>query len=243
MQMRSQTQKVTQRIVQMAVGADTTTQSTKRTLQAANSGRSAVGQTLAGMGQIRQSIQGMSVSTVELLARSEQIGSVAKTLEEFASQTNLLALNATFEAAGAGAAGRRFAIVAEEIRRLAQNSAQETQQVATLVQQVQSDIQAVTQQVQTSIEQVELGYVVAKEADGYLEDIEQLAQQSSGLVQQIAQIAQNQATSISEVDAAIQKIAQTAQQNEAESLQGQTAIQKLQSLSHNLKLSLARFRL
>jgi len=92
------------------------------------------------MSDIRREMQAIAENITALAQRSAEIENITRVLEDFASQTNLLALNASFEAAGAGAAGRRFAIVADEIRKLAEESARETSRVNNLVQQVQNDI-------------------------------------------------------------------------------------------------------
>jgi HPt (histidine-containing phosphotransfer) domain-containing protein len=195
------------------------------------------------MNSIREEIQAIAENIAVLAQRSAEIENITKVLEDFASQTNLLALNASFEAAGAGAAGRRFAIVADEIRKLAEESARETSRVSNLVQQVQSEIGRLVALVQEGVREVESGYKTAHSASGHLEDIAKLAEQSAQLAQQISSLVQSQVSAVEQVDQAVQKITQTAQRTEIESQAGRRAAETVRLLSQTLIKNLARFRL
>ncbi|GEM84672.1 methyl-accepting chemotaxis protein [Meiothermus hypogaeus] len=242
-QVQNQTQVVTSSIRQMAESAGITAQAARQTLESAQLGRQAVTQTLAGMSDIRMEMQVIAESITALAQRSAEIESITKVLEDFASQTNLLALNASFEAAGAGAAGRRFAIVADEIRKLAEESARETNRVSHLVQQVQSEITRVVGLVQDGVREVETGYSVANSAGSRLEEIAQLAAQSANLAQEISSLAQSQVSVVERVDQAVQKIAHTAQQTGTESQEGRQSAEAMRVLAQELARNLSRFRL
>ncbi|GIW23744.1 methyl-accepting chemotaxis protein [Meiothermus sp.] len=242
-QVQAQTQMVTSGIRQMAQSAGLSAQAALQTLESAQLGRQAVAQTLVGMGNIRNEMQAIAENITALARRSAEIENITKVLEDFASQTNLLALNASFEAAGAGAAGRRFAIVADEIRKLAEESARETSRVNHLVQQVQSEIARVVERVQEGVREVETGYNVATSAGGRLEEIAQLAAQSAGLAQEISGLAQSQVSVVERVDQAVQKIAHTAQQTGRESQEGRQSAEAMRALAQALSQNLARFRL
>lgn len=242
-QVQNQTQVVTSSMRQMAQSAGITAQAARQTLESAQLGRQAVTQTLAGMSDIRTEMQLIAESIAALAQRSAEIESIAKVLEDFASQTNLLALNASFEAAGAGAVGRRFAIVADEIRKLAEESARETNRVSHLIQQVQSDITRVVGLVQDGVREVETGYSVANSAGVRLEEIAQLAAQSANLAQEISSLAQSQVSVVERVDQAVQKIANTAQQTRTESQEGRQSAEAMRVLAQELARNLSRFRL
>jgi len=242
-QVQNQTQQVALSIRQMANSAAITAQAAHQTLESAQLGRQAVTQTLSGMSGIRMEMQVIAENITALAQRSAEIESITKVLEDFASQTNLLALNASFEAAGAGAAGRRFAIVADQIRKLAEESARETNRVSSLVQQVQSDIARVVGLVQEGVREVETGYGVATTAGNRLEEIAQLAAQSASLAQEISGLAQSQAAVVERVDQAVQKIAQTAQQTGNESREGRQSAEAMRLLAEQLSRNLGRFRL
>ncbi len=240
---QNQTQVVTSSIRQMAQSATITAQAALQTLESAQLGRQAVTQTLSGMSDIRREMQAIAENITALAQRSTEIENITRVLEDFASQTNLLALNASFEAAGAGAAGRRFAIVADEIRKLAEESARETNRVSHLVQQVQSDIARVVEQVQEGVREVETGYSVANSAGNRLEEIAQLAAQSANLAQEISGLAQSQVSVVERVDQAVQKIAYTAQQTGTESQEGRQSAEAMRVLAQELARNLGRFRL
>lgn len=242
-QVQQQTQVVTSSIRQMAESAGLTAQAAQKTLESAQQGRQAVTQTLSGMSDIRREMQAIAENIGVLAQRSAEIENITRVLEDFASQTNLLALNASFEAAGAGAAGRRFAIIAEEIRKLAEESARETNRVSLLVQQVQSDIARVVEQVQEGVREVETGYGVATGAGSRLEEIANLAAQSASLAQEISGLAQSQVSVVERVDQAVQKIAHTAQQTGNESQRGHQSAEAMRVLAQELSRNLGRFRL
>ncbi len=242
-QVQQQTQVVTSSIRQMAESAGLTAQAAQKTLESAQQGRQAVTQTLSGMSDIRREMQAIAENIGALAQRSAEIENITRVLEDFASQTNLLALNASFEAAGAGAAGRRFAIIAEEIRKLAEESARETNRVSLLVQQVQSDIARVVEQVQEGVREVETGYGVATGAGSRLEEIAKLAAQSASLAQEISGLAQSQVSVVERVDQAVQKIAHTAQQTGNESQEGRQSAEAMRVLAQELSRNLGRFRL
>lgn len=242
-QVQNQTQLVAYGIRQMAESAGITAQAARQTLESAQLGRQAVTQTLSGMSDIRMEMQVIAENIAALAQRSAEIETITKTLEDFASQTNLLALNASFEAAGAGAAGRRFAIVADEIRKLAEESARETNRVSNLVQQVQSDITRVVGLVHDGVREVETGYGIATTAGGRLEEIAKLAAQSASLAQEISGLAQSQVSVVERVDQAVQKIAHTAQQTGNESQEGRQSAEAMRLLAEQLSSNLGRFRL
>ncbi len=242
-QVQNQTQLVAKSIRQMAQSAGITAQAARQTLESAQLGRQAVTQTLSGMSDIRTEMQAIAQNIAALSQRSAEIESITKVLEDFASQTNLLALNASFEAAGAGAAGRRFAIVADEIRKLAEESARETSRVSNLIQQVQSDIARVVNLVHDGVREVETGYGVATTAGSRLEEIAKLAAQSASLAQEISGLAQSQVSVVERVDQAVQKIAHTAQQTGNESQEGRLSAEAMRHLAEQLSSNLGRFRL
>jgi len=242
-QVQNQAQLVAYGIRQMVQSAGVTAQAARQTLESAQLGRQAMTQTLSGMSDIRTEMQVIAESISALAQRSAEIETITKTLEDFASQTNLLALNASFEAAGAGAAGRRFAIVADEIRKLAEVSARETSLVSSLVQQVQSDITRVVGLVNDGVHEVETGYGIATTAGGRLEEIAELVAQSASLAQEISGLAQSQVSVVERVDQAVQKIARTAQQTGNESQEVRQTAEAMRLLAEQLSSSLSRFRL
>ncbi|MFZ5990512.1 MAG: methyl-accepting chemotaxis protein [Deinococcota bacterium] len=242
-QAQTQTLAVTESIRQMAQRAVQTAIAAGQTLTASQQGQQAVDQTLEGFTAIRREMQELAQSMKELSERSKQIAEVNKTISGFASQTNLLALGASLEAAGAGEAGARFAVVADSVRKLADDSAQAAKQVAALIRSVQNEIQTLVERVEASAQEVDARYAVATRAGERLKEISELANQVARLVQAISGTTQQQVKQVEQVSQAVQAIAATAQQTQSQSLRGRQAAEELSRLAQGLTQSLERFRL
>lgn len=211
--------------------------------EAAEQGQSAVQNTLAGMQNIRREVQSISKSIKGLSDRSLEISEVVDAIGTIAKQTNLLALNAAIEAAGAGDAGARFAVVADQVRKLAEDSARAAQRVGLLVKGIQTEIQGVVISVEGGTREVEQGYRIATEAGSKLEQIAILAQQSADAARYVAQATQEQVGRVEEVTNAVQDIYNTALQTDEESRKGRQTAEELRALAQQLSQSLTRFRL
>ncbi|HEU4741712.1 MAG TPA: methyl-accepting chemotaxis protein [Meiothermus sp.] len=242
-QAQTQTLAVTESIRQMAQRAVQTAIAAGQTLTASQQGQQAVDQTLEGFTAIRREMQELAQSMKELSERSKQIAEVNKTISGFASQTNLLALGASLEAAGAGEAGARFAVVADSVRKLADDSAQAAKQVGSLIRSVQSEIQTLVERVEASAQEVDARYAVATRAGERLKEISELANQVARLVQAISGTTQQQVKQVEQVSQAVQAIAATASQTQVQSSQGRQAAEELSRLAQGLTQSLERFRL
>lgn len=211
--------------------------------EAALEGKDAVQNTLSGMQNIRREVQSVSKSIKGLSDRSLEISEVVDTISRIAKQTNLLALNAAIEAAGAGEAGARFAVVADQVRKLAEDSARAAQRVGLLVKGIQTEIQGVVISVEGGTREVEQGYRIATEAGSKLEQIAMLAQQSADAARYVAQAAQEQVNRVEEVTGVVQDIYNTALQTDEESRKGRQTAEELRALAQQLSQSLTRFRL
>jgi twitching motility protein PilJ len=242
-QARARSVEVTASIRAMAQGAAQTAQAAQQTLQASQQGQVAVTETMTGMESVRREMQGLTEGVQSLALRSNEIQTVVKTIANFASQTNLLALSAALEAAGAGESGKRFASVADQVRKLADDSTRATQQITALIKSFAGEISVLSERAEGGAREVEQGYKVAAQAGARLQDISRLAQQSAALVQGISSVTQQQAINVEQVSRAAQVIASTAAQTGKESAKGRQAAQELRLLSQELTQNLSRFRL
>ena len=138
-------------------------------------GAMAVDETGGGMRRIKTSVEVTAARVAELGAKGEQIGVIVETIDDIAEQTNLLALNAAIEAARAGEQGRGFAVVADEVRKLAERSSQATKEIAALIGQVQSGTEAAVQAMKAGAAEVETGAELAEQAAGALQEIREAA--------------------------------------------------------------------
>jgi len=215
----------------------------RHTLEAARQGDQAVRDSLAGMQRIRGEVQVISKKIKSLGDRSLEISEIVNLIEELASHTNLLALNAAIEAAGAGEAGLRFGVVADEIRKLAERAAKATKDVASLIRTVQTETQEAVVAMEDGTREVESGYQVTIRAEQHLKEIAGMSTTSAELAQGISRASAGQVDGAEGVARAMQSIAQVAVHTEQAVLQTRKTVEDLVKLADELTRSLARFKL
>lgn len=238
-----QAQDVNINIQEMARLAQESAQTARQALQASQEGQQAVTSTLEGMQNIRSSSETMSAGVQVLSDRSEQIQEIVDSISHIASQTNLLSLHASIEAAGAGEAGTRFAVVAEEVRQLADESNAAAGRIAALIAQVQAEIKELSASMTASTQNVEQGFKVAEQAGQKLRQIGTLSEESAGLAQTMSQAALEQVRGVENMGQGVQQIAQIAESSQQSVQQGRSAAEQLQQLAQQLNQSLTRFKL
>ena len=215
----------------------------RSTLQAAQKGDQAVRDSLAGMQRIRGEVQVISKKIKSLGDRSLEISEIVNLIEELASHTNLLALNAAIEAAGAGEAGLRFGVVADEIRKLAERAAKATKDVAALIRTVQTETQEAVVAMEEGTREVEAGYQVTIRAEEHIKEIAGTSTTSAELAQGISRASSQQVEGVEGVARAMSSIAQVAVNTEQAVLQTRKTVEDLVKLADELTRSLARFKL
>jgi twitching motility protein PilJ len=228
---------------QVASNAGSSATAARQTLQAATRGEAAVRNSLAGMQRIRGEVQVISKRIKSLGDRSLEISNIVDTIEEIASHTNLLALNAAIEAAGAGEYGVRFAVVADEIRKLAERAASATKDIAALIRTVQTETQEAVVAMEEGTREVETGYQVTIDAEENLKQIAAISQTSAELAEEISGVTQEQVRGAEGVAAAMRSIAQVAVHTEQAVLQTRRTVDDLVKVADELTRSLSRFKL
>ncbi|MCU4118453.1 methyl-accepting chemotaxis protein [Variovorax sp. N23] len=215
----------------------------RQSLMAASSGLQAVQNAIGGMNAIRDQIQETSKRIKRLGESSQEIGEITELISDITEQTNVLALNAAIQAASAGEAGRGFSVVAEEVQRLAERSADATRQISALVKAIQTDTQDAVGAMERSTQGVVEGAKLSDNAGTALSEIDRVSRRLADLIEQISQSASREADSANVVAANIQHIfAVTEQTGEGT----RTTAQQVRELSHmaeELRQSVARFKI
>jgi methyl-accepting chemotaxis protein len=216
---------------QIAESAQRVAQIAGQTAGAAKSGEGTVDTTHESISVIRRQVDLIVSNMLELGKKSQQIGAVLDIVSELAEQTNILAINATIEAAGAGDAGRRFTVVAEEIRKLADRVGGSTKEIRTLIDDVRSAVNTTVMTTESGSKAVDAGSKQFGEVALALKQIVSLVSTTTEAAREIELSTKQQATAVEQVNAAIANVAQATKETEA------SASQTLQTSSQLARLS------
>jgi len=179
----------------------------------AGTGAALLEDTLSSMTRLAQQVT-ESARTVEGLgSRSDQIGAIVSTIEDIADQTNLLALNAAIEAARAGEQGRGFAVVADEVRALAERTGKATREIGEMIKGIQGETKAAVGVMETGVREVETSSSAAQRSGGALKEILEQVDQVTGQVNQIATAAEEQSAATGEIAGNVQQVNEVLQQS------------------------------
>jgi methyl-accepting chemotaxis protein len=208
-------EKVSEAIEVVSVNAQVGAQDWENTAESAIGGARKTHETVAGMDKIKKAMDLVSARVTDLGQRSGEIGKIVATIDDIAAQTNLLALNAAIEAARAGEQGRGFAVVADEVRKLAERSSLATKEIAELINGTQAGVREAVTAMEHGIREVDGGYKLATDAGQALDDILARSQNVKKQVAGISAAAQTLKDLSREMVATIQKINKTAEENSA----------------------------
>lgn len=214
----------------------------RTSLEAAERGQRAVYNQIAGMNEIREQIQETAKRIKRLGESSQEIGEIVELITDITEQTNVLALNAAIQAASAGEAGRGFSVVAEEVQRLADRSAEAAKQIGALVRTIQTDTQDAVAAMERSTQGVVEGTKLSDAAGTALADIGRVSRQLAELIERIAGNTNEQAQSAGGVAQSIERILSVTEQTSQGTRQAAQSIGQLATLARELKASVARFR-
>ena len=212
-------------------------------LSAAEKGAQAVQNAIRGMNDIREQIQETSKRIKRLGESSQEIGEIVQLISDITEQTNVLALNAAIQAASAGEAGRGFTVVAEEVQRLAERSAEATKHIGAIVKSIQRDTQDAVEAMERSTRGVVEGTKTADEADRALREIEQVSNQLAELIGSISNATEQQAASATRVAEAMKEILAITQMTTDGTRRTAASAERLTALADELKASVSGFKL
>jgi twitching motility protein PilJ len=228
-----------QRVAESARQAEAVARSANDT---ARRGGEAVERTVTGILEIRETVAETTRKVKRLAESSQEISKIVALIAQIASRTNLLALNASIEAARAGEAGRGFAIVADEVRQLADRAAKASKEIEQIVLQIQSETAGVMQAMEEGTQQVIQGTNLAKEAAKSLEDIIQTNNRIDVLVRSIAADTVEQTETSRAVAQVMQSVELTAQETSQECGRVSQALGNLVNVARDLLTGVERFK-
>jgi methyl-accepting chemotaxis protein len=249
-QVACQTQTVATASVEMSATSNDIAQnchaaarSSQQASSAAETGAQVVAQTVQVMNRIADRVNATSKTVESLGARSDQIGAIVGTIEDIADQTNLLALNAAIEAARAGEQGRGFAVVADEVRALAERTTKATREISEMIKAIQSETKGAVSAMEEGVREVKQGTQEAAKSGSALQEILDQINAVSLQVNQIATAAEEQTATISEITGNINQISDIVQRSAQGSQDSSLAAAQLASLSDDLSTLVTQFKL
>jgi twitching motility protein PilJ len=228
---------------QVSNNAEASAEAARRALDAAEQGNRSVRDTLEGMQRIRASVQASAKKIKSLGDRSLEISDIINVINDITEQTNLLALNAAIEAARAGEAGRGFAVVADEVRKLAEHSRTATKDIAALIKAIQAETNEAVVVMEEGTKEVEVGARLADQAGRALDAISTVVRQSAELVQEISLASKQQVRGTEGVANAMQIISNITRQTSQGARQSARTVEQLVKLSDQLNEALSQFRI
>ncbi|MDD2367147.1 MAG: methyl-accepting chemotaxis protein [Desulfuromonadaceae bacterium] len=215
----------------------------QRASQSASDGGMVVGRTVVVMGQIAAKVQETAKTVESLGQRSDQIGAIIGTIEDIADQTNLLALNAAIEAARAGEQGRGFAVVADEVRALAERTTRATREIGEMIKAIQHETKEAVAAMEQGVHQVETGTEEAEKSGQALQEILQQVNDVAMQINQVATAAEEQTATTSEISNNMQQITDVVHQTSQGAHESATAAAQLNGNAEELQRLVRQFRL
>ncbi|HEX2865692.1 MAG TPA: methyl-accepting chemotaxis protein [Ignavibacteriales bacterium] len=220
-----------------SLAADTARQAGEK----ARDGGKVVKETISGMNRIAEVVLSSASTVKELGINSGQIGEIIQVIDDIADQTNLLALNAAIEAARAGEQGRGFAVVADEVRKLAEKTTKATKEIALMINQIQKDTEAAIESISRGTQEVENGKTLANRAGLALDEIILGTEKVSGLILQIASASQEQSAASEEISKNVENITDVTRESSEGLHQVAQAAEGLERLTLELQGLVSKF--
>ena len=217
--------------------------SSRKSSESAHVGATVVKETIDGMARIADGVKQTATTIDALGTRSEQIGNIIGTIEDIADQTNLLALNAAIEAARAGEQGRGFAVVADEVRALAERTTRATKEIGEMIKAVQAETKVAVRAMEEGVREVERGASSSRRSGEALEEILAQINEVTTQINQIATAAEEQTATTGEITSNIHQISSVVQQTASGAEETSSAARELADKAQRLQNLIVRFKI
>ena len=235
-------EQMTKTILETTKNASSAAEQAKKSGSAAEEGGVVIKETIDGMNRIAEVVQNAAKTVKELGANSEQIGTIIQVIDDIADQTNLLALNAAIEAARAGEQGRGFAVVADEVRKLAERTTKATKEIGDMINKIQKDTGGAVKSMELGTEEVEKGIESAGKSGKSLSEIIVNANGVVDMINQVAAASEEQSSAAEQVSKNIEAINSVTQESAAGVQQIARAAEDLNNLTVNLQGLVSKFK-
>jgi len=202
-----------------------------------------INQATSEMSQIAETVRHTAQAIEELDQHSNKISSIVQVIKDVADQTNLLALNAAIEAARAGEQGRGFAVVADEVRKLAERTTKATEEITQMIDSMQHSAQAAVSTMGAAVSQVSGGVALANRAGSSIVQIKNGAEQVVEVVNDISSALAEQSSASNDIASQVEKVAQMTEENSAAAAETASAANNLQELANNMQAAVSRFKI
>ena len=207
----------------------------EKATQACATGGASVQTAITGMAELKKQVQSVAERMVELGENSQKIGGVLDIIEEISEQTNLLALNAAIEAAGAGEAGKRFGVVAAEVRRLAEKTVEATAQIKRIIERIQSSTNTTIMVTEQSLKAVDGSYKLVTAVGDSLGGIDEQVSETTRSAKEITFSTQQQTSACEQMAVTISEVSQVAEHFVRGTEETANALTELNNLAEHLK--------
>jgi methyl-accepting chemotaxis protein len=238
----SAVEEMTKTILENSRNAGNTAETAKAARETAELGGKVVSETVSGMKRIAEVVNRSAATVQELGKSSEQIGEIIGVIDDIADQTNLLALNAAIEAARAGEQGRGFAVVADEVRKLAERTTKATKEIAEKIKKIQGETAGAVSSMEEGTGEVAKGIALADRAGQSLQEIVGVSQKVTDMVTQIAAASEEQSTASEQISRNVEGISKVTSETAAGTQQIARAAEDLNRLTENLQRLVGAFR-
>ncbi len=234
-------EEMTKTIFETTKSTSVASETAKKSGKMAKEGVGVVTQTITGMNRIADVVSKSADTVFALGQSSDKIGEIVQVIDDIADQTNLLALNAAIEAARAGEQGRGFAVVADEVRKLAERTTKATKEIASMIKQIQKDTDSAVESIREGKDEVEAGKKLATEAGKALEEIASGTQKVTDIIVQVAATGEEQSATSEQISKSIDGISNVTRETAGGIEQMARSAEDLNRLTTNLQDLLSTF--